>query len=410
MSKGRGVPALLLLLTPLSFSFALTFNYSAYQVIEGLKRAFLNNKPLLIRAGVQGLAIYLATDIITTNSEYGELSTSISYCIAPAPSCINLTQDAVLNVSDCTAKVVNVVQNTTGAWRIYVPCSQTPLPAGTYICGITSGGYGPFSYIYPVSCSSGYYFRFFDVYSYINPVCSIGGATAYATAYCSSGGVANWTGCPNNAIEFVGTLPSCSKLGASPINTDIQRLQDLLTNIANYTVPDYLQDDLDLAFQDTSGAILETGEAVIVPPTDQLGEDIIVLPFPDTGTGTGSGTGTGTGTTQTVRIEVDPSDITAINEVADNTYDPNIDIPEKKDISGLIQDLIANSPLLRWVQDVHMDISPGECSIEGTVEFNGVSKPFILDFCPLEPYLNQIGTFILAFAHLYALYIVFRIN
>ena len=434
----RGVLASLLFFLLCSFEvFGATYNFSAVQVLEGLKRAFLNGKPLLLRAGVQGLAIYLATDIIANNSEYGDLATSISYCIGSStPGCSSTTVDIYKYVSDCSTQITGLVQDASGSLLVEVPCSQKLIPANSTICAFyTASPYRPLS-VHSVTCSAGYYYRFFDVYSYINPSCQT--VNVYSSIVRCSGTteVAFFYGCNN--ITFSGSIPSCSKLGIVPGDvpvSDPQRLQDLLTNIANYSVPASLQDDLDLAFQDTSGAIVETGEAVIVPPTDQTGPDIIVLPFPDagsgagsgsgsgsgadtgsgsgsgTGAGSGAGTGSGTGTgVQDVRIVVDPSDIDAITGVSDNTYDTQIDVPDARSIPQLIEDFIANSPLMRWVTDVQLDVTPGACSVDGSFDIHGVVKNFTLDFCPLEPYLNQIGAFILAFAHLYALYIVFKIN
>ncbi len=87
-----------------------------------------------------------------------------------------------------------------------------------------------------------------------------------------------------------------------------------------------------------------------------------------------------------------------------NTYDPEIpDIPERKDIYELISDFVSDSPLMRWVEGARIDISAGSCTVAGTF----MGQTVTLDFCWMGPYLNILGSIVLAFAHLYALYIVF---
>jgi len=143
-----------------------------------------------------------------------------------------------------------------------------------------------------------------------------------------------------------------------------------------------------------------------------------VFPIPAEAGDEVSITDTSTGQTQTETVTQDPdtgqtrtdqkTEQVALPE--DNIYDPAVDVPQKQDIPSLIQTFIDSSPLMRWVQGANIQASPGACSVSGSWSFNGQSHPFTLDFCPLEPYLNTIGSFILAFAHLYALYIIFRIS
>ena len=119
-------------------------------------------------------------------------------------------------------------------------------------------------------------------------------------------------------------------------------------------------------------------------------------------------TSTGTTTSETTNDQGTTDQDTGQMDIpGDNVYDPTIEnIPDKLPIPDLINNFISTSPLMRWVQGANISATAGSCSVSGSF----LNKSFTLDFCPLAPYLNQIGAFVLAFAHLYALYIVFRVN
>ena len=145
--------------------------------------------------------------------------------------------------------------------------------------------------------------------------------------------------------------------------------------------------------------------------SDPAYTDVFDIPLQPGDSATIIDTQTGQTTTETVEETADGSTNTSTTDGQlvlpdDNQYDPTIDIPDKKDISALIDTFVNSSPLMRWIQRANISATPGACSVSGTF----LNKSFVLDFCPLAPYLNQIGAFILAFAHIYALYIIFRIR
>ena len=217
--RGRGVLAslflLIFLLGYLETSHGATYNYSAQTVIEGLKLAFQRGKPLLLRAGVQGLAIYLASEIIQANSEYKDLTAGdIPLCTSGGLSqCATWGNSSVLYIADCSTPVVNYSLNSSGSYTLYVPCTQQSVSSGTYLCTVGTGYYPPLN-IYSVSCTSGYYFRFFDVEAYLSPQCSFS-QVGVANVSCEGLGstYVYWIGCQN--VDFSGAVPSCSKLGGN---------------------------------------------------------------------------------------------------------------------------------------------------------------------------------------------------
>ncbi len=171
-----------------------------------------------------------------------------------------------------------------------------------------------------------------------------------------------------------------------------QELSKLLPNLIDAPIEAYPTAD-DPAYTDAFEIPPENGDSVSITDTDtgQTTEE----------TASQNDQGQTQTDTQTGQVEFPE----------DNVYDPTIEnIPTKKDIPSLIQTFINGSPLMRWIQGANIQASAGACSVSGSWSPNGQVHSFVLDFCPLQPYLNQIGSFILAFAHLYALYIVFRIK
>lgn len=90
-------------------------------------------------------------------------------------------------------------------------------------------------------------------------------------------------------------------------------------------------------------------------------------------------------------------------DIPDSEYDPSIEIPEEKDVRSLIRQFILSNPLYRLVSSVHVSGS-GSCSVSGAV-FN---SSFTIDFCRYSDFLSYLGSLILAFSYLYAIYIMFK--
>ncbi len=182
--------------------------------------------------------------------------------------------------------------------------------------------------------------------------------------------------------DYIASIPSCS-VGSIPVPDSLtdDDFLPLLPGLSNSNITAYPagNDPLDPALD--------------IPTTS--GDSVTIE---DTNTGE---TSTETTTDQGTDTKTDQMDIPA-----DNSYNPDIDVPEKQSIPDLISNFIQNSPLMRWIQGASISASSGSCSVSGTF----LNRSIVIDFCPLAPYLNTIGSFILAFAHIYALYIIFRIR
>ena len=207
---------------------------------------------------------------------------------------------------------------------------------------------------------------------------------------CQNGSLSQYSAYTGSATaqlyQSLSSLPSCSG-SCAPLpgnfNLDTERSK-VLPNLLDVPMEAYPTAN-DPGYTDAFPIPTESGDSVTIEDTS-------------TGTTTSETTGNQGSTNQNTGQMAIPGD---------NTYDPTLDnIPNKLPIPDLINNFISASPLMRWVQGAHISASAGSCSVSGSF----LNKSFTLDFCPLAPYLNQIGAFVLAFAHLYALYIVFRVN
>ncbi len=192
-------------------------------------------------------------------------------------------------------------------------------------------------------------------------------------------------GVTDSFAQSLASLPPCgSGAGSFDLDTELSRI---LPNLQAVPVEAYPVAD-DPGYTDAFPIPAEVGDSISIEDTQ-----------------------TGQSTSETVSQDQQGNTQSQTDEGQmslpdDNQYDPTIDIPQKRDIPGLIDTFINSSPLMRWIQGANISATAGTCSVSGTF----LNKSFVLDFCPLAPYLNQIGAFILAFAHIYALYIIFRIR
>ncbi len=384
--KGRGVLALLLLLFLLRFSFPFTFISSNGFTISVNPSALKSAIGSILSSALPKRLVFVGSGIAVGFLAYDLISNSNYSC-------------SVLDI--CTS------------WSL---SSQTP--DGRYICN--------HSFDKVEACH-------FDLYGYI-----VYRSSTIIDSYTVTASIAVASDCesgcaPRSLQEALFSLFSPVPVvdtSTLPDDFALQVVNDLAVQSAD--VLDYTD------VTDGDGRVSRNGQLIdiIVIPADITTPDGSTFPADpnvgsgtgtDTGSGTGTGTDTGTGTgtdsgtgsgsgtstgsaTQTVQIEVPQADIDVVSGVPDNVYDPTIDIPQKLDIPSLIQSFINNSPLLRWVQGANIQASPGACSVSGSWSLFGQSFPITLDFCPLQNTLNLLGSFILAFAHLYALYIIFRID
>lgn len=90
-------------------------------------------------------------------------------------------------------------------------------------------------------------------------------------------------------------------------------------------------------------------------------------------------------------------------------YGTNPDAPEKKDILTLIKDnlaaLIANSPLLGIFKSTKLDTLSPDSTLTFKLGLGNATKT--IDFAPFSGPINVLGSAILAFAHLLAVFILF---
>ena len=124
--------------------------------------------------------------------------------------------------------------------------------------------------------------------------------------------------------------------------------------------------------------------------------------------GTGLSIEEDTDTTTDTTTDTDNEDYTFIPPSIDiSELDTNIDVPEKKSISDLIQNAISSIPALNILKSVRIEGS-GSCSFNIPFSLGGASGSGTIDFCQFASVFSIIGGFILSFAHLYAIFIVFK--
>lgn len=85
-------------------------------------------------------------------------------------------------------------------------------------------------------------------------------------------------------------------------------------------------------------------------------------------------------------------------------FDTNIDVPEKKDYTNLLEQFISNSPVYHILADTEIKTSGSVCSL------NATWKGHIIKFsmCEFQSSLEAVGALILMFAHIMAIMIIFK--
>lgn len=87
--------------------------------------------------------------------------------------------------------------------------------------------------------------------------------------------------------------------------------------------------------------------------------------------------------------------------------DTNIDVPEKKSLTDLVNTSFSSIPALNILKTLQIQGS-GVCSFNIPFSIGSFSGSGVIDFCQFSNIFSIIGSFILAFAHLFAIYIVFK--
>ncbi len=144
-----GALALLILLPYPSFSqtaTSVTASFSAGMVLSAIQRGIQVSKPVLLRSGVQGLAIYLALDVISQ----GFSESQVSQCYLPAQQGItNATTDfGALMTSTCSVDTAVVCPS----------ASSVTIPAGQNIYGLA---YDIYPLVQPCNVISFFSYRSF---------------------------------------------------------------------------------------------------------------------------------------------------------------------------------------------------------------------------------------------------------
>lgn len=88
----------------------------------------------------------------------------------------------------------------------------------------------------------------------------------------------------------------------------------------------------------------------------------------------------------------------------DNSYDGDIEQPDKKDISGLLSDWLASSPLLALVRGISVEGS----NAESQYSINIYGRQIVLDFSQWSGVLSGCGSAFLAVSHIAAVFLIFR--
>lgn len=207
---------------------------------------------------------------------------------------------------------------------------------------------------------------------------------------------------PDLYNQFV-SIPSCPNYSL-PVSDVLSVLQDP----ANYPT---IQDLIDQSPATVSPREIPNSDAY--PLSSSPNDQIKVTQKNDDGTQT---VATPNDTTIEQDPDYDPNNPPAPSQedysfsapdVSVPDLDTNIDIPEKKSISNLISNAISNIPALNILKQVKIQGS-GSCSFNIPVSLGNASSSGTLDFCQFADVFSIIGGFILAFAHLYAIMIVFK--
>lgn len=100
--------------------------------------------------------------------------------------------------------------------------------------------------------------------------------------------------------------------------------------------------------------------------------------------------------------EVEESVATPSDQPA-NTYDPTLAAPEKKSVPTLLETIYASAPVAGIIGAFTFNAS-GSCS---EPFFEAYGQTYQFDMCPYSSQVALVGTVVLAFAHLAALFIIF---
>lgn len=88
----------------------------------------------------------------------------------------------------------------------------------------------------------------------------------------------------------------------------------------------------------------------------------------------------------------------------DNTYSPEIEAPEKKGLSALLDSIFNSSPLLSMIRGISVTGSNPQSQFACTVW----GRELVFDFAQWSSLLSGIGTAFLGVCHIAAIYLVFR--
>ncbi len=109
----------------------------------------------------------------------------------------------------------------------------------------------------------------------------------------------------------------------------------------------------------------------------------------------------------------------AIPDTSENTYiDPGVPaqpeffvndvvVPEKKNLRDVLDRWLSTIPFLTFFSDLGI-AGTGNCSINVPFSFNGASGMGVLDFCQYSELFDIIGSIIVSFSGIYAVYIIFK--
>lgn len=102
----------------------------------------------------------------------------------------------------------------------------------------------------------------------------------------------------------------------------------------------------------------------------------------------------------------DPDTEAATVTAGDGKYDATVTSPEKKDIKSMITSFIQSSPLLAFGRSVTFQAESGDTAI--SFQFAGHTVTADWRNSITENLFNTLGAIMLMFAHVYAVYIIFR--
>jgi len=89
-------------------------------------------------------------------------------------------------------------------------------------------------------------------------------------------------------------------------------------------------------------------------------------------------------------------------------FDTSLDIPQKKSLTDLVNTSFSSIPALNILKSLKIEGNSSVCSVNIPFSLGGFSGSGDIDFCQFNDVFNILGSFILAFAHLFAVYIVFK--